>query len=216
MTSTLTLLLLLAGAPQAPKVAPVPAVAADDERPPALEPDVVEGPPGSPEDQALWLGLRAATNRATFTIARIGQAGFRIKYGRYYEELDRRGAQPDGAEAKVLVAQLTDVARRARSAIPVAPRVYPCRHTLLDLEQRMGQREHPTLGKELPQVRGEARACLTRIEGYVGPIVDGARDLEETLDRIDAYLLRNRPAAPAGVKAPSAQEAARILEASDR
>lgn len=214
MNCSLLLAALLANAPAQPAdpaAAGTAAPEADMAWAPEPSPPEEELPPGGGDDQRLWLDLKHATARGTLGIARIGQSAFRLKYGKYYEELDARVARGD-AEAKRVVDALRAVARRAREALPENPRVFPCRHTLLDLQQRMGPDASPPLAKELVSVRAEARACVERIGTFLAAVTASAGELERELDRVDGYLKRARPAARAE-KAPSASEARKALEA---
>jgi hypothetical protein len=158
----------------------------------------VNAPPGKPEDVATWMGLRDAQSNTLLHLGRIGQASFRIRYGRYSERLEE-GARiaPRAAEANLLRSRIESAAKQADDAIPKKGlRVHPCRYTLLHLDQRMRNPEDATMAATLPQVRTEARSCLEELAplaARLGPLADS---LERALDDADRFLDREEPASP--------------------
>jgi hypothetical protein len=158
----------------------------------------VNAPPGEPEDVATWIGLRDAQSNTALHMGRIGQASFRIRYGRYYERLVE-GARiaPHAAEATELRSRIELAAKRADDAIPKKGlRVHPCKYTLLHLDQRMRNPEDATMAADLPKVRTEAGSCLQELTPFaarLGPLADS---LERALDDADLFLDREEPASP--------------------
>lgn len=199
MLTTLTLALLLAAAdPQAP--------ARDDELLQNLEPDSVEAPPGPEADRALWRQLRDGTAFSTLQLARVAQLSFRLKYGRYFEELEARASGPDGGEAKERLDALRSAADRARQLIPRQPGIYQCRHALLDLETRMKGLPDPKAEADLPEARVAARACVEKMTRVLAAVTESADGLDRAMGAADATLKRTGPAISAGQKVPSATE----------
>jgi hypothetical protein len=204
MTATsLLVLALLAPAPPAPAEAAPPPPVQGEER------DLNLPPPGaSAEDQAIWTAVRDGTGHATFHMARIAQAAFRIRYGHYYEELDRKG---DPA-AKSARARLEAAAKAAEASIPPKPNIYPCRHVLLNLDVRLAAASDPKAQADLPEVRADARRCGDEMAALISKVRPAADELEASLAGIDALLGRMAPPAPDGVLQPGAHQAGAALQ----
>lgn len=205
-------LLLAAGEPAAPAS---PAAGGGDLAQ-SLEPDSVEVPPGPAADQALWRELRDGTAFATGSLARVAQVSFRMKYGRYFQELEARAKAPDGAEAQAALAQLRGAVERARERIPKQPGIYQCRHVLLDLEVRMKGLPDPKAEADLPEARLRARECTDKMKGVLAAVTESAEALIGAMARADAYLKRSAPAVGPGQKVPSAQETLDSLKSEER
>ncbi|HET8734769.1 MAG TPA: hypothetical protein VFM45_13465, partial [Anaeromyxobacteraceae bacterium] len=101
---------------------PAPAAAQASPAPEISEPrDWNQPPPGSPDDVALWTRLRDVQNASVVHMARVAQAAFRIRYGRYYESLDERAGSgsADGRDAaRRMRARVEKAAADADAAIP--------------------------------------------------------------------------------------------------
>jgi hypothetical protein len=195
----ISLALLLAAADPAPPTG-------NDEFLQNLEPDSVEAPPGPEADRALWRQLRDGTAFSTMQLARVAQLSFRLKYGRYLEELEARAKAADGGEARERLDALRAAADRARERIPRQPGVYQCRHALLDLETRMKGLPDPKAEADLPEARGPARACVEKMKGVLAAVTESADGLDRAMTAADAYLKRTAPTIAAGQKVPSATE----------
>lgn len=198
-------------APLRPPFAPVVREATPDDLvapPPARARDFTKPPPGSREDQALYVGIRDDAGRSTLGLGRVVQATHRIKYGRYYEELDR-SERP--AEAKRLKDRLDEALVAARKAVPERPGIFQCRHLLVDFEARMDPANRE-LRSELPAVRREARDCAAQMRTLAGAVVPAADELEATLAAIDAHLGRAAPVPPAGSRTGGPERTAAALE----
>lgn len=170
----------------------------------AVERDWGEPPPGAPEqDRKLWRDLKEGTANATIHLARLAQCAFRIRYGRYYEALDARKGDAAAAAART---GLADAATAAQAAIPQRPGVYLCRRVHLDLDQRI---ELPRSFKDVEQVRGEARECVSKMSALVASTEPAADRLEAALARVDELLGRARPSPPPeGATPPAADDSA--------
>jgi hypothetical protein len=197
------MLLLGLAAPEARPAAAAPPVDPPEADAPR---DWNRAPPGTPEDVALWNGLRDAETSAVLQIARIGQASFRIRYGRYDELLDEAAgaASPARAEeARRLRARIEVAARQADEGVPKQGlRVRPCKYTLLHLDQRMSFPDDKAMAADLPKVRAEARGCvdeLAPLAARVGPLADA---LEKALNDADLFLDREAPAPPPAQPSP--------------
>ena len=178
--------------PAAPAAAPAPEAA------PPREWD--KAPPGSPEDVALWNALRDAQNASVVNMARVVQASYRLRYGRYYESLDEKAKSGTPAEA--------DAARRARERIETAAkeadeaipkqglRVRTCKYTLLHLDQRMAIPDDPGFAAEMPAVRAEARGCADELAVFAARVGPKADALEAALADADSFLKRATPVPP--------------------
>jgi hypothetical protein len=197
--TTLSLALLLAASDPAP-----PRV--NDEFLQNLEPDAVEAPPGPDADRALWRQLRDGTAFSTLQLARVAQLSFRLKYGRYFEELEARAKGPEGGEARERLDALRAAADRARQLIPRQPGVYQCRHALLDLETRMKGLPDPKAEADLPEARVAARACVDKMRTVLAAVTESAEGLDRAMTAADAHLKRAAPAIAAGQKVPSATD----------
>jgi hypothetical protein len=185
--------------------------------PPAEEPQPATGvsaprdwsvaPPGSPEDVALWTALRDVQDASVLHMARISQASYRIRYGRYYELLDEKGTggSPSQAEAaRKARSRIEAAARTADEAIPKQGlRVRTCKYTLLHLDQRMSFPDDPTFAAEMPATRAEARECVAVLTPFAARIAPLADALEAALDDGDALLGRTRPVPPSQAPAAS-------------
>jgi hypothetical protein len=212
---TLTLTALLAGAAPSPTPqwkSPVvrPATPEDArELPPTTSPrDFSKPPEGSAEDQRLWSALRDGTGQSTTLLAHVVELAHRIKYGKYLPELDaRRAGDPTGAGTALRV-RLEKALDGTATAVPKEPGVYACRHVLLDLEQRMPEPANSEMGRELPEVRGEAQACAVKLGKLVAAVGPAADELEASLTAIDVYLGRATPVAPADRSRVTASEQA--------
>jgi hypothetical protein len=197
--------LLLAG--------PAPAEDAAKAAPP---PPPVEREWGAPpaaasaEDQRLWRDLKDGTAGATLHLARLAQCGYRIRYGRYHEALDERRGD---ARASAAREELSGATRAAQAVVPERPGVYPCRHVLLDLDQRI---EEPSGFADVDEVRREARDCASSMKRLVAAVEPAADRLEAALTRADEALGRTPPAPPSGGKGPGADDAGAALRESVR
>jgi hypothetical protein len=167
----------------------------------------ISAPPGRPEDVGTWNALRDAQSSTMLHLGRIGQASYRIRYGRYYQRLDeasRAAPRAQAAEASLLRNRIEVAAKRADDAIPKKGlRVRPCKYTLLHLDQRMRNPEDAAMAADLPKVRAEARSCvqeLTPFAARIGPLADS---LERALDDADLFLDVEEPAPPPAGSAPS-------------
>jgi hypothetical protein len=197
---SVVMLLALAAPEPAPQPAPPAGRAAEG----GEEGYWVNAPPGKPEDVAIWIGLRDAQSNTMLHMGRIGQASFRIRYGRYYERLDE-GARiaPDAAETTQLRSRIEIAAKQADDAIPKKGlRVRPCKYTLLHLDQRMRNPEDATMAADLPKVRTEARSCLDELTPFAARLAPLADSLERALDDADLFLDRDEPASPPSPPAP--------------
>lgn len=163
-------------------------------------------PPGSPEDVALWTALRDVQDASVLHMARISQASYRIRYGRYYELLDEKGGggPPSRAEAaRKARARIEAAARAADEAIPKQGlRVRTCKYTLLHLDQRMSFPDDPAFAADMPATRAEARDCVAVLTPFAARIAPLADELEAALDEGDALLGRTRPVPPSQAPAP--------------
>ena len=92
----IALALWLAG----PEPGPTPAPPAEPAPGAAGPREWDRAPPGAPEDVALWNALRDAQNASVVHMARIVQASYRLRYGRYYESLDEKARSGTAAEAE--------------------------------------------------------------------------------------------------------------------
>jgi hypothetical protein len=171
-----------------------------------LEPDAVEAPPGPEADRALWRQLRDGTAFSTLQLARVAQLSFRLKYGRYFEELQAGASGPGGAEARAGLDALRAAADRARALVPRQPGVYQCRHALLDLETRMKGLPDPKAEADLPAARVAASACVDQMSRVLAAVTESADGLDRAMAAADAHLRRTAPAVAAGPKVPSASE----------
>jgi hypothetical protein len=193
LISFVTLLALAAPVPTPPPAESVERAAEGGE-----EGYWVSAPPGKPEDVAIWTGLRDAQSNTMLHMGRIGQASFRIRYGRYYERLDEgaRGA-PRAAAANQLRSRIEVAAKQADDAIPKQGlRVRPCKYTLLHLDQRMRNPEDAAMAADLPKVRAEARSCLQELTPFAAKLQPLADSLERALDDADLFLDGEEPASP--------------------
>jgi hypothetical protein len=165
-----------------------------------------QAPPGPPEDVALWNGLKDAETSAMLHLARIGQASFRIRYGRYDELLDElaRTAPPARAEeARRLRSRIEVAARQADEGVPKKGlRIRPCKYTLLHLDQRMSFPDDPALAADLPKVRAEARSCVDELAPFAAKVRPLADALETALNDADTILDREAPAPPPAQPSP--------------
>jgi hypothetical protein len=200
---TLTVTALLAGAAPAPtpewKAPVVRPTTPEDARelPPTTSPrDFSRPPEGSLEDRRLWSALRDGTGQSTMVLARVVELAHRIKYGKYLPDLDARRAGDATGAGTALRVRLEKALDGTASAVPKEPGVYACRHVLLDLEQRMPEPATSEMGRELPEVRGEAQACAAKLGKLVGAVGPAADELEAALTAIDVYLGRATPVAP--------------------
>lgn len=161
------------------------------------ERDWEQPPPGAPEDRALWTELRASTNAAVTHLARLSQLMFRLRYAKYYEELDARiAADRDAARARELRARLADDVTAAAAAVPAPElKIRGCRYVLLDLEQRMEEPPGTPLAEELPAVRTEATDCDRRLTAFVARFAPHVTAVERALDDVDRFLGRAAPGA---------------------
>lgn len=224
--ATLTLTALLAGAPPAPSTPewkqPVvrPATPADAaELPPTSAPrDFTKPPPGSAEDQRLWTELRDGTGQSTMALARVVELSNRIRYGKYLAELDARRSSDAGGAATGLRVRLERALDATAAAVPKQAGVYACRHVLLDFEQRMPEPPTSEMGRELPEVRGEAKACSAKMARLLAAVTPAADELESSLTAIDVYLGRATPAvAPADrARVTAAERAAEAVAGVER
>jgi len=204
----IALALWLAG----PEPGPTPAPPAEPAPGAAGPREWDRAPPGAPEDVALWNALRDAQNASVVHMARIVQASYRLRYGRYYESLDEKARSGTAAEAEGARrsrARIEAAAREADEAIPKQGlRVRTCKYTLLHLDQRMAIPDDPAFAAELPAVRAEARGCATELAAFaarIGPLADA---LEAALADADAFLERAPPVpppAPPAAPAPGAR-----------
>jgi len=186
---------LLAASPAGPEEA-----AASEPTPPPADPRPSgEPPPGSADDQRLWRAVQLGTNQATFQMARVAQCAYRIRYARYYQELDARIAAPASAEAaRAWRARLESAALAAEAALPKdGGRVRACRYVLLDLEAWMENAEDPRAKARLPAARAEAQACAAKMEQVTRVLTPEADRLEAVLLEVDRHLGRAPPAVPA-------------------
>lgn len=163
--------------------------------------DWTRPPPGSPEDQALWRALDEAHAASVTHLARVAQAAYRLRYGRYYEALDARasGKSPADADAaRRARARIEAAARGADAAIPKQGlRVRVCKYTLLHLDQRMAFPDDPAFAAELPKYRAEARGCVDELAPFAKRLAPLADAFEASLAEADALLDRAPPAVPA-------------------
>lgn len=189
-------------------VEPMPAAPVQAERAPeAGEPGYWEkAPPGSSGDVALWNALRDSQSGTMLQVGRIGQASFRIRYGRYFESLDdaARTAPPARAEeARRLRSRIEVAAKQADEGIPKKGlRVHTCKYALLHLDQRMRYPDDPAMAADLPKVRAEARSCvddLAPLAARLGPLADA---LEKALNDADLFLDREQPTPPPAQPSP--------------
>jgi hypothetical protein len=164
-------------------------------------------PPGTPEDVALWNALRDAQSSALLHMGRLGQANFRIRYGRYVELLEeavRTAPLAKAEEARQLRTRLEAAVKLADEGTPKkGVRIHPCRYSLFYLDQRMRLPDDQAMAATLPKVRSEARSCvddLAPLAARLGPLADA---LEKAMAEADAFLDRDEPVPP-----PSAQPAA--------
>jgi hypothetical protein len=170
-----------------------------------------KAPPGSPEDVALWNALRDAQNASVVQMARVVQASYRLRYGRYYELLDEKAKNDAPAEAegaRRARARIEVAAREADDAIPKQGlRVRTCKYTLLHLDQRMAIPEDPGFAAEMPAVRAEARGCADELAAFAAKVGPKADALEAALSDADAFLKRATPtpppSPPGGTPAPT-------------
>ena len=179
------------------------------------EHDWTAPPPGTPEDQQLWREVREGAGMATVHMARVAQCAYRIRYGQYYEALGER-ARTDAAGAKGAHEKLAAAAERAQQAIPENPRVFACRHVLLDFEQRMDLLSDPKYAADMKGIREEARDCAKRVSAIVATVGPAADGLEAALVNVDTFLGRATPHAPAGGRAGPADAAGTALEEASR
>jgi hypothetical protein len=166
---------------------------------PAPERDWDEPPAGTPEDRALWQLLRGAGNDAVVQMGRFFQATFRVRYGKYLEELAILEATgPDGAaRAGAARARLEAALRAADDAIPKQGlRVRVCRYTLRDLDQRMELASDPDAAAELPRLRTEAQACADEIGAFAARLAPRLEEVDAAIGAVDAALGRARPEVP--------------------
>ncbi len=169
--------------------------------------DWTKPPPGAPEDQALWRALDEAHAASITHMARVAQAAYRLRYGRYYEALDEKAKGPSPAEAdaaRKARARIEAAARAADDAIPKQGlRVRVCKYTLLHLDQRMAFPDDPAFAAELPRYRAEARGCVDELAPFARRLARLADAFEASLADADALLNRSPPAAPAAAKPES-------------
>jgi hypothetical protein len=191
--------------------------AADSPAAPAAAPEAApprewdKAPPGSPEDVALWNALRDAQNASVVHMARVVQASYRLRYGKYYEMLDEKAKSETPAEAegaRRARARIEAAARDADDAIPKQGlRVRTCKYTLLHLDQRMAIPDDPGFAAEMPAVRAEARGCADELGAFAAKLEPKADALEAALADADAFLKRATPtpppSPPAGTPAPT-------------
>ena len=199
---SMVLVLCLASPGADPPAAP----AAAPEAAPSREWD--KAPPGSPEDVALWNALRDAQNASVVHMARVVQASYRLRYGRYYESLDEKaksGAPSEADRARRTRARIEAAATDVDLAIPKQGlRVRTCKYTLLHLDQRMALPGDPAFAAEMPAMRSEARDCVDALAPFaakIGPLADA---LEAALAEADAFLKRAPPVLPPGPPAAPA------------
>jgi hypothetical protein len=166
-----------------------------------------KAPPGNPVDVALWGALRDSQSATMLQLGRIGQAGFRIRYGRYVESLEEAaGAAPPARaeEARRLRTLIETAAKQANDAVPKKGiRVHPCKYTLLHLDQRMRFPGDPAMAASMPTVRAEARGCvadLAPLAARLGPLAEA---LESALNEADAFLEREDPSTSPMPASPS-------------
>jgi hypothetical protein len=177
--------------------APTPAGPA----PEAGEPGYWEkAPPGTPEDVALWNALRDSQSEAMLHMGRIGQASFRIRYGRYYEQLDevsRTAPLPRADEARRLRTRIEVAAKQADDGIPKKGlRVRVCKYSLLNLDQRMRFPGDAAMAADLPKVRAEVRSCTDELAPFAAKLRPLADALELALTDADAFLEMEAPVPP--------------------
>jgi hypothetical protein len=208
--AALALLTLLAGrdpASQTWKPVVRPAAPEDAVEPPASEVpyDASQPPPGSKEDQALWTALQRDVGLSNVELARLVQATYRLKYGKYHDVLQGQAGEA-AAKATALQERLRSALAAAVAAVPERPGVFRCRHVLLDFGQRMDAPRGSALAKELPAVRGEAQDCAQRMSALLAAVRPAANEVDASLAAIDQWVGRARPLPPADGKAPASTE----------
>lgn len=188
----------------APEAAPPPAAAEAQDPTARRDPDTP--PDGTPEDRELWRALREAGIDAVAEMSRVAQGAYRLRYGRYYQELDARITSAEGDErsrASAMRERLSAAARQADGAIPKKGlRVRRCKYVHLDLEQRMDLLDDPRIAAELGPIRQQARRCLEEVGGLARKVKPYADALEAAIEETDLLLGRARPAVP---KAPASE-----------
>jgi hypothetical protein len=179
----------------------------EQQKPPAAPPAPEIGEPrdwsqppagASAQDRALWKALDESHAASVTAMARVAQASYRLRYGRYYESLDEKKAGPQADGAKKARARIESAARAADDAIPKQGlRIRVCKYTLLHFDQRLAFPEDPGFAAELPKYRAEAKSCVDELSAFAKKLTPMADAFEASLADADTFLGRASPAVPA-------------------
>jgi hypothetical protein len=173
-----------------------------------------EVPPGTRDDQLLYLSLRAGTAELRQEMTVASQVLFEARQaGLNVEELEK-GATPDEQRRTAeLRASLEPRWTAARDAIP-RTNVLGCRYTVMHLEGSMIAQEGTEPAKRLPVARAEAKRCDVETKAALAELTSALGSLRGWLDQNGPEIRQRRAArglppealAPPGVKLPATTE----------
>jgi len=184
-------------------------------RTPGMIPDVVYPeeplPKGNPDDVAVWVRTRDATNNSMVTLWNAKNLSYRIMYFKYYERLDlkiQKGSPEEQVRARALRKRMEDGAIAVQRAAPQVGSMdmHSCRRKMLYLKQAIeADPGGPTAGG-LQQARFEAWDCVKDMETVTRALEPEVNELSAAMDEVDTWM----PTMPAGsAPAPARPSAGR-------
>ncbi|HET6922654.1 MAG TPA: hypothetical protein VFI16_05855 [Anaeromyxobacteraceae bacterium] len=208
---------------------PAPRAAAPAERaaaPAAIDvprqPNLVPGvsypeepiPRGNPEDVALWVRTRDATNNSMVVLWNAKSLSYRIQYFKYYQRLDARiakGTPEERERARALRKRMEEAAISVQRAAPQVGSMdmHSCRRKMLYLKQAIEDDPAGPAAAGMQQARFEAWDCVKEMEGMTRVLEPEVNELSAAMDEIDDWMpkMPEQPvpapaAAPPGARRP--------------